>query len=349
MAIPKKTLAAILVKQKKELVVDQVELPEKLEIGHVLVKFHYSGICGSQIGEIDGIKGPDKWLPHLLGHEGSGEVLCVGPGVSRVKPGDHVVAHWKPAGGIESKTPKYKWKGSVVNAGFVTTFNEFGIVSENRLTKISKTNNLKTAALYGCAVTTGFGLVENKLSSVLGKNVVVYGAGGIGLSIIHALTLSGANQIIAVDCFESKLRVAKLCGASKLINSKKVDAQSRLKNISKLDEINIFIDNTGNTDVMSFGYELISRDGELIFVGVPNFKNKIKFHTLPLHFGKSITGTHGGETDPEKDIPKYMQLLKTRKIDLEKIISETGTLKNINKLIQRVKEGKVSGRAVIAF
>ena len=141
--------------------------------------------------------------------------------MSRVNPGDFVVAHWKPSGGIEGKPPKYQWKGKVVNAGFVTTFNEFGIASENRLTKISKYENLKTAALYGCAVTTGFGLVVNKLSSTLGKNVVVFGAGGIGLSVIQALKIAGANEIIAVDLYESKLRLAKKCGATITVNSKK--------------------------------------------------------------------------------------------------------------------------------
>ena len=143
MSIPKTTIAPILVKHKKELVIDEIQIPKSLDVGQVLVKYFYSGICGSQIGEIDGVKGPDRWLPHLLGHEASAQVLAIGPGVSRVNPGDFVVAHWKPSGGIEGKPPKYQWKGKVVNAGFVTTFNEFGIASENRLTKISKTKTSK--------------------------------------------------------------------------------------------------------------------------------------------------------------------------------------------------------------
>ena len=97
---PKVTRAAILVEQRQPLVVDEIALPDHLDVGQVLIELAYSGICGSQLGEIDGVKGPDKWLPHLLGHEASGTVMAVGPGVRHVKPGDTVVAHWKPSLGI---------------------------------------------------------------------------------------------------------------------------------------------------------------------------------------------------------------------------------------------------------
>ena len=99
MVIPKKMKAAIMVEQNQPLVVDQVELPETLDVGQVLVKIHYSGICGSQLGEIDGVKGEDKYLPHLLGHEGSGVVKSIGPGVRFVSPGDNVVLHWRKSQG----------------------------------------------------------------------------------------------------------------------------------------------------------------------------------------------------------------------------------------------------------
>ena len=122
MTLPTKTLAAILVEQKKGLIVTEIDLPRTLDVGQVLVEFHYSGICGSQLGEIDGVKGPDKWLPHLLGHEASGKVLAIGPGVKYVQPEQAVVAHWRPGKGIEANTPKYNWNGQVVNAGWITTF-----------------------------------------------------------------------------------------------------------------------------------------------------------------------------------------------------------------------------------
>ena len=121
--------AAILVEQNKPLVIDDIELPSNLNFGQVLVKIHYSGICGSQLGEIDGVKGRDRYLPHLLGHEGSGTVLKIGPGVKQIKPQNKVILHWRKNLGIESELPLYKWKNQKLNAGWVTTFNEYAIVS----------------------------------------------------------------------------------------------------------------------------------------------------------------------------------------------------------------------------
>src|SRR5271156_5980727 len=134
--LPKKMKAAILTELRAPLVITEINLPPKLEVGQVLVKVHYSGICGSQLGEIDGAKGEDKYLPHLLGHEGSGIVLAIGPGVRHVKPEDKVVLHWRKGLGIESETPSYDWNGRKVNAGWIATFNEYAIVSENRITRI---------------------------------------------------------------------------------------------------------------------------------------------------------------------------------------------------------------------
>ena len=105
--------AAILAESKQPLIIDDIILPNELEYGQVLVKVHYSGICGAQINEIDAAKGPDEFLPHLLGHEGSGVVQKTGLGVSTVKKGDHVVLHWRPSKGIQSPTPKYNWDGKI--------------------------------------------------------------------------------------------------------------------------------------------------------------------------------------------------------------------------------------------
>src|SRR3989454_5014891 len=116
--------AAILVELKKPLVIEEIETPP-LRFGQVLVKILCSGICGAQINEIEGAKGPDKFLPHLLGHEGCATVLEVGEGVRTVRKGDKVVMHWRPSNGIQSETPTYRWKGKPVNAGWVTTFNDY--------------------------------------------------------------------------------------------------------------------------------------------------------------------------------------------------------------------------------
>src|SRR5579862_7195057 len=157
----KSAKAAVLAKSREPLIVDEIEFPAELEAGQVLVRILYTTICGAQINEIEAIKGPDKYLPHLLGHEASGTVLETGPGVTHVANGDTVVLHWRPSRGIQSRPPAYRWRGQKLNAGWVTTFNEYAVVSENRLTPIPEHTDLKLAPLFGCAVTTAAGVINN--------------------------------------------------------------------------------------------------------------------------------------------------------------------------------------------
>jgi S-(hydroxymethyl)glutathione dehydrogenase/alcohol dehydrogenase len=354
MIMPTRTLAAILLEQQKPLVIAEIELPETLDIGQVLVEFFYSGICGSQLGEIAGVKGLDKWLPHLLGHEASGKVLAIGPGVRHVKPGDHVVAHWRPSLGIEANTPKYRWNGQTVNAGWVTTFNQFGVISENRLTAIPAETDLKAAALYGCAITTGFGTIDNVAKIRLGESVVVFGAGGVGLNIVQAASLAGASTIIAIDRFDGRLALASRCGASACINSETQDPWDAISEIlaassGKKKTLDVFIDNTGNASIIARGYETVGPDGRVVLVGVPRSGDRASIYTLGLHFGRSITGTTGGEAKPHEDIGRYMALAKARKIDFSSLITEVAPLVDVNRLIDDMGQGKSAGRSLISF
>ena len=140
--------AAILEDLNAPLVLDEIE-SQPLDVGQVLVRVHSSGICGAQLNEIAGTKGPDKFLPHLLGHEGGGVVVEAGPGVTAVKAGDHVVLHWRKGAGIHAKPGKYLWNGRTVNSGWVTTFSEYSVVSENRVTPVPKDLPFEIAALMG--------------------------------------------------------------------------------------------------------------------------------------------------------------------------------------------------------
>lgn len=349
MTLPTKTLAAILVEQKKALVVAEIDLPKNLDVGQVLVEFFYSGICGSQLGEIDGVKGPDKWLPHLLGHEASGKVLAIGPGVKHVKPDQIVVAHWRPGKGIEANTPNYNWNGQVVNAGWITTFNKYAVISENRLTPISAQADLKTAALYGCAVTTGLGTIENKARVRFGDTVVVFGAGGIGLNLIQGASLAGAAQIVAVDLYGNRLELAKQFGATDVINGNDVDAFTAIDVALNGEAADVFIDNTGSPDVIARGYEIIKPSGQLVLVGVPKKAAKTRFFTLDLHFGKSLTGTTGGESLPHEDIPRYMRLFEQRNVSLAPLITEVAPIHQVNHLIEGMRSGRTAGRCLIDF
>ncbi|MCF8463077.1 MAG: zinc-binding dehydrogenase [Rickettsiaceae bacterium] len=339
--------AAILVEQKKPLIIDEIELPIGLEIGQVLVKIHYSGICGSQLGEIDGAKGSDVYLPHLLGHEASGSVIAVGQGVKQVKQNDLVVLHWRKGLGIEGVPPNYLWKGQKINAGWITTFNEYAIVAENRVTAIPKNSDPEVTALFGCAVTTGFGVIVNNAKVRIGESVVVFGAGGVGLNIVQAASLVSAFPIIAVDLHDGRLRLAKEMGATHIINANKMDAEKEITDIIQKQGLDCFIDNTGNPKVIELGYRITKPQGKLILVGVPRKGNETNIYTLPLHFGKHISGSHGGETIPHLDIPRYHQLFSNGRIKLKELITEQYSLDEINIAIERMRSGETSGRCLI--
>lgn len=339
--------AAILVEQRKPLVVAEIELPQILDVGQVLVRVHYSGICGSQLGEIDGAKGEDKFLPHLLGHEGSGVVIDTGPGVRHVKAGDRVVLHWRKGLGIEAVPPKYKWDGKTVNAGWVTTFNEYAIVAENRLTPIPADSDMEVAALFGCAVTTGFGVVVNNAKLKIGESVVVFGAGGVGLNIVQAAAMVSAWPVIAVDLHDNRLELARQMGATHLINSKKCDARQAILDIVGSAGVDAFIDNTGQPPIIEMGYQLVKPQGRVTLVGVPRKGNNINVYSLPLHFGKGLSGSHGGEADPNQDIPRYHDLYRNGRIKLKELITSRSALGGINQALDEMRSGKLSGRCLI--
>ena len=346
---PKSVKAAILVEQNKPLIIDNIELPEKLFPGQVLVKILTRGICGSQLGEISGAKGNDPYLPHLMGHEGCAEVLDIGEGVTNLKIGDKVILHWRKGKGIQSIPPNYLWNGKKLNAGWVTTFNTHSIVSENRCTKIDHTIDNDLAALFGCAITTAFGVVENNAKIKMGESVVVFGAGGVGLNIIQACSLHSAYPIIAVDIFENRLDLAKKFGATHVINTKKSDFLEELKKLSLHGNLDVFIDNTGNTKIIETGYESLSSFGKLILVGVPRKGNNINIFSLPLHFGKTIVGSHGGECNPSKDIPRFINIFNHKIAFYKELITQRTNINNINEALDLMKKGSTAGRIIIDF
>ena len=204
-----KTQAAILVTSKQDLVIDEIEINNPLQEGQVLVEINTSGICGAQINEIDAVKGVDKFLPHLLGHEGVGIVLEIGKSVKHIKIGDRVVMHWRPGNGIQAETYKYFWRDKDLNSGWVTTFSHHAVVSENRLTPISKSLNSPHIPLLGCGLTTVFGSLENEVSLRLGDSVLILGVGAVGSLSIIASKLKGAGEIVAIDKNQDKSELSK--------------------------------------------------------------------------------------------------------------------------------------------
>jgi S-(hydroxymethyl)glutathione dehydrogenase/alcohol dehydrogenase len=342
-----KTVAAVLVELNCPLEITEIEIPS-LDHGQVLVRVLCTGICGSQLGEIAGVKGPDRFLPHLLGHEACGEVQECGAGVKTVSPGQRVVLHWRPGAGVQSEPPVYNSSSlGKVNGGWVTTFNELAVVSENRMTPVAPDLDPGIASLMGCAVTTGLGVINRDANVCIGESVVVWGAGGIGLSIVQGAALASAWPIIAIDLYEEKLTLAKTLGATHCINAGNEDVSAAVRNITGADGADVVIDNTGDTEVITTAYQLTHASGRTVLVGVPRHGNEASFYTLPLHFGKQIVGSHGGQARPDRDIPRYVRLFEEGKLALRPLLTHEFELHEINNALDAMRSGQVTGRCVV--
>lgn len=342
-----KTPAAILVEQRQPLVLDEVELPP-LGYGQVLVEIHASRICGSQLGEIDGVKGPDRFLPHLLGHEGGGIVREVGPEVRHVRPGDRVVLHWRPGRGIEPRPPIYRWNGRNVNAGFVTTFNRLGVIAENRLTVVPPDIDFEVCCLLADTLTTGFGVIHNDARVRLGEAVVVIGCGGIGLGVVLGAHLAGAHPVIAVDLHEHKLAKAATFGATHTVNTRRQPLTATVRQILEGAAPDVVVDGTGNPAVLAEAFALVGPQGRCIGVGVMPHDRTLSLNTLPLHLGKVLTGSHGGDSRPAEDIPRYVRMMRDGRFDPRGMVSHRVPLEQVNEAIAAMRAGEVV-HALIQF
>ncbi len=342
------TRAAILVQQHAPLVVaDEVELPA-LGVGQVLVKVAFSGICGKQLDEIDGRRGDDPFLPHCLGHEGAGVVVEIGPGVRRVKPGDPVVLHWMKGPGIDAAPPSFRWNGKTVNAGCVTTFSEYTVASENRLTPIPADVSLDIAALFGCAVLTGLGIVFNNAELKPGQSIAVFGVGGVGMNVLQGARLVSAHPIVAVDLHDDKLERATLFGATHTLNAARDDVTRRLQELSTGRGMDAAVDTTGMSQVRELAYNATSATGRTIFAGVPLHTERITIDSFPIHFGRRLIGVHGGDSKPEVDIPRYLHLYRLGKLKLEEQITHRFSLDEVNAAVEQTQQGR-AGRCLIVL
>jgi S-(hydroxymethyl)glutathione dehydrogenase/alcohol dehydrogenase len=337
--------AAVLAQSRQPLIVDEIELPETLGVGQVLVKVLYTTICGAQINEIEAAKGPDKFLPHLLGHEASATVVDIGLGITTVKPGDTVVLHWRPSLGIQGPPPAYKWRGAKLNAGWVTTFNDYAVISENRMTVIPPDYDLKVAPLLGCAVTTAAGVINNDAKVKIGESVAVFGIGGVGLNVIQFAHLAGSYPIVAVDLVDAKLEMAKSRGATHTLNPSNVgDLDAAIREIVGKGGPDKIVETTGAKSVIELAYNLTHADGTCVLVGVPS--EKVSIYTLPIHFNKVLTGSHGGDARPHIDIPRLIALSKAGRFSLDGIITHEFPLDRINDALEVVRSG-TAGRVLL--
>jgi S-(hydroxymethyl)glutathione dehydrogenase/alcohol dehydrogenase len=335
--------AAIAYEVDKPLRVEKVEIDKSLDVGQVLVKLDVSGICGAQLLEIKGHKNNAKFMPHMMGHEGSGTVVEIGPGVTTLKPDDNVVAHWMVGEGIEASFPSYKCKGVRIGGGKVTTFAEYAIISENRLTKVNSNANKDLCALLGCGLTTGLGVVNNECSVKFGESLMVIGCGGVGLNLIQGAKMNSCYPIYAVDINDNKKDIAIKLGATYFINL----SESKFSN--HLQDVDIITDTVGSAELISEAISFLSNEGRYIMVGhLPPNKTLEIPNAVDMFFGKGklLRATQGGKTCPQEDIPRYIKLAEAGLIDIDPLITHRTSLDNINDALDLIRQSQ-AGRVLI--
>ena len=340
-----KTTAAILVELAKPLELVELEIPP-LKSGQVLVEIAYSGVCHTQISEARGHRGPDAFLPHCLGHEATGTVREVSPGVTKVAAGDRVVLSWLKGSGANVPGTVYGWNGRTVNAGGVTTFQRHAVVSENRLTKLPPGLDPADAVMLGCALPTGMGAVLNTARAEAGSSIVVMGAGGIGLCAVMAAKASGCVPIIAVDPNPMKRKLALELGATHAFDPTVADPVKEIRLLTN-GGADYAIEATGRPDVMLQAAHCVRpQGGRAVIVGNAHAGSHIQLDPRILNDGKSLLGTWGGDSQPDRDVPRFARLMSAGRIAVRPLLSDPYRLENINAALDDLEAGRV-GRPLI--
>jgi NDMA-dependent alcohol dehydrogenase len=339
--------------------------------GEVLVKIAAAGVCHSDWHLMTGAtKHPTPVVP---GHEGAGIVEAVGDGVARVKPGDHVALSWAPncgecfyclngrpslcaayagpiwAGTMMDGTTRLKKNGQpVYHFSALACFAEYAVVPQQCCVPINKQVPFEVAALIGCAVTTGVGAVLNTVRVKPGSSVAVFGCGGVGLSIIMGAQLAGATQIIAVDRAESKRDMAKAFGATDAL----IAASDTNDNIRALTEgrgADYVFEATGIPAVQEQCLDAARPGGIVIFAGLSPMGSATNLPgAIITRQEKTVMGTYYGSANPARDFPLYADLYLRGKLDLDRMISKTYSLDQINEAYAEMLAGNLA-RGVFVF
>ena len=334
-----KTTAAILVETGKPLEHVDLDVPA-LKPGQVLVEVGITGVCHTQILEARGHRGEDRFLPHCLGHEGAGRIVDVAEGVTRVSVGDIAVMSWLAAGGAQVPGTKYGSSIGDVNAGFVTTFQQYAVCSENRVTRVESGLTAIELAMMGCAVPTGFGSVFNTLQARPGQSLAVFGVGGVGMCALIAAASSSCRPLIAIDVEQWKLDKAVENGATHTINAANEDVVSRINEIipSGLD---LSVEASGRPSVMSDALSAVRpRGGKSVLIGNAHHGETVDLVPLQFNMGKQLLGSWGGETEPDRDFIRYKRVLEQESVNISQLSTSGYTLETINQAMDDLEGGK---------
>ena len=339
MTLPNSFRAAVLFHSPGCLKITDIKMPVPKH-GQVLVKVTAAGVCRSQLMEIQGKRGEDRYLPHMMGHEGVGEVVAIGKGVSKVRVGQRVILGWIKATGLDSGgTVLETTAGQKINAGPVTTFAEYTLVSENRLTHCPDDLADELAVLLGCALPTGAGLVLNEVKPRDSSTVLLIGLGGIGVSALLMLNYFKPKEVVVVDTQPEKLTLAKKLGATTVYLAG-VNIRETLST-NHPQGFDYAIESAGSCKTIELAFDNVHNRGICYFASHPAAGEKISLDPHALICGKQINGTWGGNCQPDKDLPKIAEIIQNLDISVPDLVSDYYSLENINEAISTLESGKV--------
>lgn len=359
--------AAVVYEKDKPMKIEEVTYRAPKE-DEVLVKLAACGVCHSDLSVLNEFYPCPT--PVILGHEAAGVVEEVGPGVTGVKKGDHVVAVWKPACGKcrycrsgkqhlcrLGENPTGRATDCVTANGTaimeflgVGGYSEYTILASNALIVIDKSMPLDRAAVIGCAVLTGYGAVKYAAHVKEGQEVAVYGCGGVGLSIVEGARLQGAKTIVAVDVDEAKLEMAKNFGATHTFRADTADLHKEIKKVTEESAgVDHAFDAVGNSEVISMAARAICKGGEVILVGIPHMKEQVSISPIQtVTLEKSYRGSLGGSSSSYETVPELVSLYQNKKLRLDALITKTYSLSEANDAMNDLREGK-NARGVLVF
>jgi S-(hydroxymethyl)mycothiol dehydrogenase len=332
--------------------------------GEALVRVQACGVCHTDLHYREGAINDE--FPFLLGHEAAGKVEAVGPDVTDLAPGDFVVLAWRaPCGQCRSCRRGRPWycfdsrnasqqmtleDGTPLTAAIgIGAFAEVCLVAAGQAVKVDPAARPEAAGLVGCGIMAGFGAIVNTARVERGDTVAVFGCGGVGNAAIHAAALVGARKVIAVDIDQRKLALARELGATEVVDSSQVNPVTAIRELTGGFGADVTVEAVGHPEVMKQAFHARDHAGTMVQVGVPNPQMRVDLRMLDFYGrGGSLRPAWYGDCLPTRDFPILIDLYLRGRYDLDRFVSETIALDQVEEAFAKMQRNEVL-RSVVVF